>query len=163
MNMQILTGAIGRLPEFAQLCAAMEGGACPVVLSGVAAVHRAHIAAGLNQIAGQPVIMVCADEGEAQRLARDLAALTGKEVPTLLSRAFTFHRSAALSHQWEQKRLGLMDALSRGEVPVLVATVESLLQPTLAPETLEACRMTISVGGVAELNELTESDRKSVV
>ena len=63
MNMQILTGAIGRLPEFAQLCAAMEGGACPVVLSGVAAVHRAHIAAGLSLTAQRPVVVVCADEG----------------------------------------------------------------------------------------------------
>ena len=89
MNMQILTGAIGRLPEFAQLCAAMEGGACPVVLSGVAAVHRAHIAAGLNQIAGQPMIMVCADEGEAQRLARDLAALIVEQTKYRALKRFT--------------------------------------------------------------------------
>ena len=157
MNIQILTGAVSRLPEFEQLCAAMEGGGCPAVLSGVAAVHRAHIAAGLAQATRRPIVMVCADEGEGQRLARDLAALTGQEVPALLSRPFTFHRSAALSHQWEQKRLGLMDALSRGEVPVLVATVEALLQPTLSPETLDSCRLSLSVGGVAELNELTEA------
>ena len=157
MNMNILTGAIGALPEFGQLCAAIEGGACPAVLSGVAVVHRAHIAAGLHQITGQPVVLVCADEGEAQRLARDLSALLEREVPTLLSRPFTFHRSAALSHQWEQKRLGLMDALSRGEVPVLIATVEALMQPTLSPDTLDSCRLTLSVGGVAELNDLTEA------
>ena len=156
MNMQLLTASVSRLPEFEQLCAAMEGGACPVALSGVAAVHRAHIAAGLSLTAKRPVVVVCADEGESQRMARDLTSLTGQNVPVLLSRAFTFHRSAALSHQWEQKRLALLDALRRGEIPVLVATVESLLQRTLSPETLDGCSASIEVGAQLDLNDLTE-------
>ena len=156
MNMQLLTASVSRLPEFEQLCAAIEGGACPVALSGVAAVHRAHIAAGLSLRAKRPVVVVCADEGESQRMARDLTSLTGRSVPVLLSRAFTFHRSAAVSHQWEQKRLALLDAMSRGEVPVLVATVESLLQRTLSPETLDGCSACIQVGAQLDLNDLTE-------
>ena len=156
MNMQLLTASVSRLPEFEQLCAAMEGGACPVALSGVAAVHRAHIAAGLSLRAKRPVVVVCADEGESQRMARDLTSLTGRSVPVLLSRAFTFHRSAAVSHQWEQKRLALLDAMRREEVPVLVATVESLLQRTLSPETLDGCSARIQVGAQLDLNDLTE-------
>ena len=156
MNMQLLTAAVSRLPEFEQLCAAMEGGACPVALSGAASVHRAHIAAGLALETGRSVVVVCADEGESQRMARDLSSLTGRSVPVLLSRAFTFHRSAALSHQWEQRRLALMDGLNRGEIPVLVTTVEALLQPTLSPETLEDCSARIEVGGQLEMNELAE-------
>ena len=156
MNMQLLTASVSRLPEFEQLCAAMEGGACPVALSGVAAVHRAHIAAGLSLTAKRPVVVVCADEGEGQRMARDLTSLTGRGVPVLLSRAFTFHRSAALSHQWEQKRLALLDAMRRGEIPVLVATVEALLQPTLSPETLADCSAHIEVGMQLDLNGLAE-------
>ena len=46
--MKLLTAAINRIPEFQQLLTAMEAGRCPVALSGVAAVHRAHIAAGVG-------------------------------------------------------------------------------------------------------------------
>jgi len=156
MNMELLTAAAGRLPEFEQLCAAMEGGACPVALSGAAAVHRAHFAAAVALTTKRPVVVVCADEGECQRMARDLSSLTGNTVPVLNARAFTFHRSAAVSHQWEQQRLALLDKLCRGEIPVLVASVESLLQRTMAPETLESCCARVGIGMQIELNELTE-------
>ena len=100
MNMELLTAAAGRLPEFEQLCAAMEGGACPVALSGAAAVHRAHFGAAVAWKTGRNVVVVCADEGECQRMARDLGSLTGKTVPVLNPRPLTFHRTAAVSHQW---------------------------------------------------------------
>ena len=156
MNMELLTAAVSRLPEFEQLCAAMEAGACPVALSGAAAVHRAHMAAGIALKTGRSVVMVCADESESSRMARDLASLTGRQVPVLAARSFTFHRSAAVSHQWEQQRLALMHAMSRGELPVLVVTAEALLQRTLSPETLEGCCARIAVGEQLDLNELSE-------
>ena len=156
MNMELLTAAAGRLPEFEQLCAAMEAGACPVALSGAAAVHRAHLAAAVALKTGRSVVVVCADDAECQRMARDLSSLTQRPVPVLPPRPFTFHRSAAVSHQWDQQRLALMDAMGKGEIPVLVAGIEALLQRTLSPGTLEACCARIEMGAQLDLNELTE-------
>lgn len=85
------------LPEFQQLLAALDGGQSPVAVSGLAAVHRAHFAACLGQESGRPVVMVCADEGEAERMARDLSFLTGGEVPVLAARSFLFHNIATWS------------------------------------------------------------------
>ena len=139
--MKLLTAALTRLPEFQELLAAMEGGRCPAALSGVAAVHRAHIAAGVGLETGRPVVVVCADEGEGERLARDLSAFAEQPVPVLTPRSFTFHNAATVSRQWEHRRLALLRALADGEVPVLVATVESLMQRTMSPDTLKkACR-----------------------
>ena len=87
MQMQLLTAALSRLPEFEQLLTALEGGRCPAALSGAAAIHRAHIAAGLALKTGRPVVVVCADESEGERMARDLAALSGKPVPMLTPRS----------------------------------------------------------------------------
>lgn len=39
---------------------------------------RAHFAAGVYARTGRPVVLVCADEGEGERLARDLESLTGQ-------------------------------------------------------------------------------------
>ena len=129
--MEILRSVLRELPEFQQLLAALDGGQSPVAVSGLAAVHRAHFAACLGQESGRPVVMVCADEGEAERMARDLSFLTGGEVPVLAARSFLFHNIATVSRQWEHRRLRLLYRLTRGEIPCLVATVEALLQRTL--------------------------------
>ena len=155
--MELLLSALEQLNEFQQLLAAMDGGRCPAAVSGLAAVHRAHFAAAIRQNTGRPVVMVCADEGEADRLARDLAALTGEQVPVLSARAFTFHNAATVSRQWEHGRLSLLRAMRAGELPVLVATVESLMQRTMSPTALERACRTLEVGGVYDLNELAET------
>ena len=126
--MKLLNDILNNVPEFGQLLAAMDSGRCPVALSGLSAVHRAHFAAGVYARTGRPVVLVCADEGEGERLARDVAAFTGGEVPLLTPRSFTFHNAATVSRQWEHRRLALLDKLVRGELPFLVATVESLLR-----------------------------------
>ena len=154
--MKLLTAAVNRIPEFQQLLTAMEAGRCPVALSGVAAVHRAHMAAGVGVITQRPVVVVCGDEGECERMARDLAAFVGQSVPVLTPRSFTFHNVASVSRQWEHKRLALFRKLEAGEIPFLVATVESLLQRTMPPEVLARCCNTLEVGQVRDLNQLTE-------
>ena len=153
--MEILRSVLQQLPEFQQLLAALDSGQSPAAVSGLAAVHRAHFAACLGQESGRPVVVVCADEGEAERMARDLSFLTGGEVPVLAARSFLFHNIATVSRQWEHRRLRLLYRLTRGEVPCLVATVEALLQRTLPPEALERACTVLAVGQTADLEELT--------
>ena len=145
--MKLLTAACTRMPEVQQLLSALEGGRSPVALTGAAAVHRAHLAAALGLVTGRPVVLVCADEGEGDRLAKDLAAFTQEEVPVLTPRTFTFHNAATVSRQWEHRRLALMRRLAAGKLPFLVATVEALLQRTLPPQVLEEATLELKVGG----------------
>ena len=57
--MKLLTYALNDLPEFKQLLSAIDGGACPAAVSGLAAVHRAHFAAALGLVTGRPTVVVC--------------------------------------------------------------------------------------------------------
>ena len=98
--MKPLLSALNDIPEYRSLLAAIDNGACPAAFSGLSAVHRAHFAAGIRQELGRPVVVVCADEGEAERMARDLAALSGEAVRTLSAREFTFHNAAVVSRQY---------------------------------------------------------------
>ena len=63
------------------------------------------------------MVVVCADEGEAERMARDLAALSGEEVRTLSAREFTFHNAAVVSRQYEHRRLSTLRRWRRGSAP----------------------------------------------
>ena len=74
-----------------------EGGRSPVALSGVAAIHRAHAAAGIGLLTQRPVVAVCADESEGEKLARDLASFTGTAVPVLGPRDFTFYNRVCVA------------------------------------------------------------------
>ena len=85
--MDFLTTAVNRLPELNELVSAVEAGRSPAALSGVAAIHRAHIAAGIGLDTGRPVVLVCADEGEGERLAKDVAAFATAEGLTAHARS----------------------------------------------------------------------------
>ena len=156
--MKLLTAALNRLPEFQQLLAALEGGQSPAALSGAAAIHRVHAAAAIGLTTRRPVVVVCADETEGERLARDLSAFAGgTEVPVLPARDFTFHNAASVSRQWEHRRLALMKGLAEGIFSFLVATVEGLLQRALPPKVLEDSCQELKLGSVRDLNQLAEA------
>jgi len=154
--MELITHLLTALPEFQQLLSAIDSGQCPAAVTGLSAVHRAHFAAALSRQTGRSVALVCADESEADRLARDLAALTGQETPVLSARAFTLHTAASVSRQWEHRRLGLLRALQDGRLPLIVCTVEGLLQRTLDPTSLKGACRTLEVGQTYDLPRLAE-------
>ena len=150
---QLLT-ALRDIPEYNTLLAAIDGGGCPAAVSGLSAIHRAYFAAGIHQETNRPTVVICADEGEAERMARDLSALAGKPVPTLSAREFTFHNAAVASRQWEHRRLSVLRALAAGECPLLVCTIESLLQRTLPRPLLVQAVRCLRPGDRCDLNEL---------
>ena len=152
--MKPLLSALNDIPEYRSLLAAIDNGACPAAFSGLSAVHRAHFAAGIRQELGRPVVGVCADEGEAERMARDLAALSGEAVRTLSAREFTFHNAAVVSRQYEHRRLSTLRALAAGECPLLVCTVESILQRTIPKTLLTQAAQVLRMGERHDLGEL---------
>ena len=155
--MKQLLSALGDIPEYRALTAAIDNGACPVAFSGLSAVHRAHFAAGLHQELERPVVVVCADEGEAQRMEKDLAALSGEKVAALSAREFTFHNAAVVSRQYEHRRLSVLRALAAGECPLLVCTVEAILQRTIPKTLLTQAAQVVRMGESHDLNELVDT------
>ncbi len=135
-----------QLPEFRELLADIDNGRCPLAVSGLSMIHRAHLAAAIQAELDNPVVIVCADDTEARRMVADLKAFSGLSVPMLVGREFTFHNAATVSHQWEHQRLLLLHQLSQELCPLLVATVEGLLQRTLPQSTLQNSAMILQTG-----------------
>ena len=76
--MEILTRSIINEESVRLVLSAIDAGRCPALLSGAGALPRAHVAAAVYLETGRPLVAVCADEGEAVRMAEDLAAFTGR-------------------------------------------------------------------------------------
>ncbi len=155
--MKQLISIASRLREAQRLLAAVDAAACPVAMSGTAPVHRAHLISLLRQEQGRSVLVLCADDAECEKMARDLSALLGEKVLTLPSREFTFHHAAVVSRQWEQRRLSVLYAMASGEAGVVVAGVDALLQRTMPPTLLRQAALELRVGGQYDLAELSET------
>ncbi|MBU5625577.1 transcription-repair coupling factor [Oscillibacter sp. MSJ-2] len=153
--MEALTNALLKIPEIEELARRIEGGRCPVAVSGTAPVHRSQISASLAQRLSRPLVMVCGDEKEALRLCLDLKTLMGREPLRLLSRDFQL-TSAAFSRSWEHRRLAALYALARGGEGVVVATVDALMQRSIPREVLLNAAFTVKVGGRADPQALAE-------
>ena len=153
--MKKLLAPLEQVPEFGQMISAMDGGRCPVGVSGLSGVHRAHFAAALWEKTQRPVVILCPDEGEAGRMARDVAAFSGQPVLQLPGREFTFHNAATVSRQWEHRRLSVLRAMDQG-APFVVATSEGMLQRTMPPEVLRGAVVSLGLGSCYDLNRLAE-------
>ena len=154
--MKLLLSALQGIPEFQQLLTALDSGRSPAAVSGLSPTHRAYFAAGLRQETGRPVVLLCADEAECERMAADLKALTGEEALTLPAREFTFHNAAVVSRQWEHKRLQVLWALTQGKVGFLTVPAEALVQRTMPPALLSQASKVLKMGEPYDLNELSE-------
>ena len=102
--MEQLLQTILQIPEAGALAAAVEGGGCPAAVTGLAPVHRATLAAALTAESGRPLVMVCADESEAIRLAEDLEVLLARKPLRLFARELHIRAGTVASREWEHER-----------------------------------------------------------
>ena len=153
--MELLLKKLLEIPEAASLAEAVEKGGCPAAVTGLSSVHKAQIAAALAHGTGRPLVMVCADEAEAGRLAGDLETLLGVPALRLYARELFVRAGAVASRQWEMARIGALYEMAQGQGRLLVCTAEGLLQKTAPAQRLRDSAITLEVGGRWDLSDLT--------
>ena len=152
--MELLLKKLLEIPEANSLATAVEGNGCPAAVTGLASVHKAQMAAALALRTGKPLVMVCTDEGEANRLAGDLETLLRISALRLYARELFIRPGAVASRQWEMARIGALYALAKGEGRLVVCTAEGLLQKTAPAQRLLDSALTLEIGGRWDLSEL---------
>lgn len=79
-GMNKLNEALASLPEVRELLLSLDAGTSPIAVSGLSGVHRAQLTAAVRHKTQRPLLIVCADENEANRMAGDLHELLGEDV-----------------------------------------------------------------------------------
>jgi transcription-repair coupling factor (superfamily II helicase) len=154
--MLALAKALIEESEISQLISRIDGGGCPAVLSGLGGIHRAHAAAALRSITGRPFVFICSDEMEAKRMAADIRAFLQENVYTLTGREFTFYNAESVSRQLEQRRLRTLYAMLSENSPLLVVTIDGLMQRTLPPVKMRETAVTLKMGAVYDMNNIVQ-------
>ena len=155
--MRALTSAIIQDIGFGQIAARIEGGGCPIAVSGLNSIHKAHAAAAVRCATGRPVVVVVADEMEMTRTAADLEAFTGETAALLGGREFTFYNAESVSRQLEHRRLRVLQKLAADGAPLVVATVDGLLLRTLPKESLDSAALLLTLGGTLRLTDAVDA------
>ena len=155
-GMNKLNEALAALPEVRELLLSLDAGTSPIAVSGLSGVHRAQLTAAVRHKTQRPLLIVCADENEANRMAGDLHELLGEDVSLLFAREWQLRDRVFASHGWEQQRIGSLCSLAAGKAPILVATVDGLMQRTLPPDALRGAVTDISLGDRFDLNALSK-------
>ncbi|MDR3344790.1 MAG: transcription-repair coupling factor [Oscillospiraceae bacterium] len=149
------TKLIETLPELRGIPATLRAGRCPLGVTGLYAVHKAHLCASVCVALNAKLILLAPDEGSCARLAADMQAL-GCAALVYPARELIFTGGDAHSHEYEQKRIGVLSALLRGECSAVVTTAEAAAQRTLDPQTLSGMVLDVRVGSDYHLPDLTE-------
>jgi transcription-repair coupling factor (superfamily II helicase) len=131
------------------------GRPCLLGVTGLYSVHKAHLCAALCGMPDAKLILLAPDEGACARLAADMHAM-GCAALVYPARELTFVGGDAHSREYEQKRLGVLAALLRGECSAVVTTAEAAAQRTIAPAALSSMVLEVTVGGDYKLQELVE-------
>ena len=154
--MQQMLAALLNIPEAASLLEAVEHGDCPAAVTGLANVHRAHLAAALSSRTKRPLVMLCCDESEANRLAEDLQVLLGEAPRKLFARELFVRAGTVISHQWEMARIATLFDLCGNPTAPIVCTAEGLLQKTTPKDRMESAAFTLDLQERYDLDDLAE-------
>ena len=143
--------------ESAPMLRAFDAGQCPVLVSGVGAAGRAHMAAALRKNLAMPLFVICPDDSAAEVFQRDLEALLNESVALLQSREFTFYNADSASRAAEQKRLAALDTLAREAAPVTVCTAAALLQRSIPKQKLLSAAFDLADGQEISIEAVEKS------
>lgn len=152
--MTLLNNLLKALPEYQSLKNSTEQNAV-CAITGLSAIHRAHMAAALHQDTGRQLLIVCQDDLATSRMAQELSGFLGQEPPIFPTRELSL-LGATTSRSWEHRRLSMLHQLSHGGYPILLASAESLSLRTVPPSTLASHSLQLVVGGSYHLDALIQ-------
>jgi transcription-repair coupling factor (superfamily II helicase) len=151
-----LANALLNIPDFKQLINRINGGGCPVLFSGLGSIHKAHMISALRKLTGRPVLVVCGDELEAERMQSDIASLTGEDTLRLVAREFTFYNAESVSRQIEHERIKTLHMMASGQAGIVVATPDGIMQRTMPKSVLQEAGFVLKLGDRVPLDRVVD-------
>ncbi len=142
--------------DFQALLQKLDAGECPIALSGLSSIHKAHIISAVRMATKKQVVCVYADELDARRAARDISVMCGEEPKILPSLELLLHDVDGASHDTLHERLATMKALADGSAGITIAPIYSLMQRTEAPSEILEKTITIKLGESVSQEQLCE-------
>ncbi len=139
--------------DFAALLQKLDAGECPIALSGLSAVHKAHIISAVRMITKKPVVCIYADEFDARRALSDISAMCGEEPKVLPAAELVLHDVDTSTTSVEHERMATLRAMYEKTAGVTLASAFALLQRTPPCDNISGKTLSVRMG-----DELPQED-----
>ncbi len=155
--MNFFTDTFSELHDWKRLCESFDEGELPVCVTGLSPIHKAQLALTMTTRNTPAILLLTGSEADAIRICDDINAMAGETVAMHFpSKELLFTSAEGKSAEYEHQRLRVLSAVLAGEIRIVAAGVEAVLQPTIPPEVLRMSHITLESGGTTDLTELTK-------
>ena len=152
--MEMLLSFLKTTPEYNDLLSGISRGDCCAV-TGIGQINRSHLIAGLHKDLSRPLILICQDDTATKRLQEELQAFLKRQIPVLPTRDLTLYDTAAVSREWEQKRLRQLYELANNKTQIQIMSWDAFSQRTMPAQVLNRVCFTLQVGKEYPIDQLT--------
>ncbi len=153
--MKFLNKILEKLPEYKLLrkAAAVKGA---YAVTGLSAVHKAHIINSLPFSLGMGAFVVVSDEHEAQVMLNDLTAM-GKTAYFYPVRDFIYKDIKSRSREYEHQRINVLCKILENNADIVITTIDALAQYTIPKSVLKKAALTLESGKEISIDEVIQT------
>jgi len=139
-------------PEFLEVSACIKSGRLPQGVLGLSHVNKAHYISALCDYFSRKALVVVPDEATATKLAADINAF-GTDAVVYPARDFLFRESQGQSHEYEQRRISVLNKMLSKKFTVVVCPVGAAIQRTIPPKELKNNTLVIKKDSTVKLSD----------
>lgn len=153
--MKSLTEPLLELESYQSLLDEIRRGQTPVFATGVIDVEKNHLLYGVQEHLQRPMVMLTHSEVRAKEILEDMQFFTktGMYYP---AKDILFYSADVHSMEMNRQRFLVVEKLLEGKCPLIVASVEALLDRYPEKDVFASFLLTLHVGEVRELTDLTK-------
>ncbi len=153
--MKSLTEPLLELESYQSLLDEIRKGHTPVFATGVIDVEKNHLLYGVQEHLQRPMVILTHSEVRAKEILEDMQFFTktGMYYP---AKDILFYSADVHSMEMNRQRFLVVEKLLEGKCPLIVASVEALLDRYPKKDVFASFLLTLHVGEVRELSDLTK-------
>ncbi|WP_304507108.1 transcription-repair coupling factor [Anaerotignum sp.] len=153
--MKALTEPLLELEGYQNVLEAIRKNHTPVFATGVIDVEKMHLLYSLKEHCEKPLLILTYSELRAREILEDISFFY-KNAIYYPAKDILFYSADVHSTEMNRQRFATMERLLSGERPVIVASMEALLDRYPAKEVFTQFILTLKVGDIVDINKLTK-------
>ena len=153
--MNTILGELGKSNKFVDLIKQIENKKSPIDISGLTDVGMIQILLGINEYAKKPIALITYNEIQAKQIVDNLKTFTDKVIFFPKKEIVTYDYIAE-SKDLPYERIDALNRIKEKRTPIIVTTIESLMQKLPAKETLYKNAINLKIGEVYSLEQLKQ-------
>ena len=154
--MNTIIGELGKSNKFVDLIQQIENKKSPIGISGLTSVGMAQILASINEYAKKPIAIITYNEIQAKQIQENLQLFTDKTINFPAKDVVTYDYVAE-SKDLPYARIEALNKLKSKRNHILITTIQAVMQPLPAKETLYKHTIEFKVGGIYSLETIKQN------